>query len=134
MPRSEPRLRVLAIDDEPWFEDLLVRVLRRQADVTFVTSIDAAAPLVVAGAIDVIVCDLNLPGGGAPAVERLVARSHPDLVPRIVYITGGAYSSDLDAFSSRVSARLVAKPFAPAALTAAVAQAAGAPNPEAERA
>lgn len=130
MPLPDNRLRVLAIDDEPRFEDLLVRVLRRQADVTFVTSIAAAAPLVIAGAIDVIICDLNLPGGGAPVVERLVAQAHPDLVPRIVYITGGAYDAALDAFLTRVSARLVAKPFAPAALSAAVAHAANAPNLE----
>ncbi|MBK7077449.1 MAG: response regulator [Myxococcales bacterium] len=125
MTRPETRLRVLAIDDEPWFGDLLVRVLRRVADVTFVTSIRDAAPLVTDGAIDVIVCDLNMPGGGAPAVEELVAHAHPDLVSRIVYITGGAFTADLDAFLKRVSARLVAKPFAPGTLCAAVAQAAG---------
>lgn len=127
MAGSAARLRLLAIDDEPSFGDLIVRVLRRLADVTFVTSIADAAPFLAVGELDVIICDLNLPCGGAAAVERMVAAVHPELVPRIVYVTGGAFTSDCATFLARVSAQLVPKPFTPNELCVAVESAAATP-------
>lgn len=114
------RLRVLAIDDEPEFGPLLTRHLRPLADVVFVGSIADAADLVTDGGFDVVLCDLNMPGGGAPSVQALIAQTRPEMVARIVYVTGGAVTEDDEAFLARAPGRVLHKPFTTAALRAAL--------------
>lgn len=122
-PVPPARLRVLAIDDEPDFGPLLTRHLRPLADVVFVGAIVEAAPLLTDGGFDVLLCDLNMPCGGAPAVEALVARTRPELVERIVYVTGGAFTEACESFLARAPGRVLHKPFTTTALRAALERA-----------
>jgi CheY-like chemotaxis protein len=125
-PVSHPlaRLTVLVVDDEPDFGSIVARQLRAQAEVLFAASIAAATELLATARIDVVLCDLNMPCGGGPAVEALIARAHPELLARTVYVTGGAFTPACEAFLARVVGRRLFKPFSPEALRAAVTRAA----------
>ena len=122
------RLTVLVVDDEPDFGSIIARQLRAQAEVLFAASIAAATELLATERIDVVLCDLNMPCGGGPAVEALIAQARPELLARTVYVTGGAFTPASEAFLARAVGRRLFKPFSPEALRAAVARAAGGIN------
>lgn len=118
------RGRVLVIDDEPYVAHALALCLSEENDVT--TLLDAATALasIDAGArFDVILCDLMMPGISGIEFHAALTASHPDLVGRIVFITGGAVTGRAREFLARVSNGCIDKPPDPASLRAIVRQA-----------
>jgi len=63
LPHRSTGRRVLIVDDEPSIRDVMSRILRRQGHAVEVAANGAGAlALARAGAFDLIICDLNLPG------------------------------------------------------------------------
>lgn len=94
---AEPgRPRVLLVDDE----DMLLRAWGRQLEhagleVSMARSArDAVGALVRAGGeFDAIICDLHMPDGGGIDLYRFVEAQYPGLQHRVVFITGGVFST-----------------------------------------
>jgi signal transduction histidine kinase/DNA-binding NarL/FixJ family response regulator len=74
------RIRVLVVDDHPAIRRGLRELLRRRPGLTLVgeaATAEEAVERTAALAPDVVLMDLNLPGGGLDATRR-IAREHPD--------------------------------------------------------
>ena len=92
-------------------------------DVFALTSGRAALSLVRAGQrFDVILCDVMMPDFNGMELYEAIARDAPELVPRVVFVTGGAFTADATAFLERVPNPHLEKPISPKALHEAVAQ------------
>ncbi|MCC6750112.1 MAG: PAS domain S-box protein [Deltaproteobacteria bacterium] len=119
---SPARGRVLVVDDDPLIRSVLKRVLSAEHDVTLLPDGSAALDYLVGGApADLVLCDLMMPGlSGADLYERL-QEVRPEILPRVVFITGGAFREETREFLARANAPCLQKPIAPAELRAFVA-------------
>jgi signal transduction histidine kinase/CheY-like chemotaxis protein len=90
---TPPRGRVLIIDDDPLVGRSMARLLQAAHEVTVCTSPSEALSRLERGERwDAILCDLMMPELSGMDVEERLARSAPDVLPRIVYLTGGAFT------------------------------------------
>lgn len=132
LPRAAPRPRpvttappparrtVLLIDDDPLVLRVFARVLREAHDVTAVESAAHALTHLATATPDVIVCDLMMPGmTGIDLHEHLLAHA-PAMAARMMFVTGGAFTSRAQDFATAMGARVLTKPVAPAELLLAV--------------
>jgi signal transduction histidine kinase len=123
--RSAPRARVLVIDDEPLVAKTTARTLRDHDVVVVGDGEEALARLAAAERFDAIVCDLMMPGmTGMDLHAALVTLASP-LVRRMIFVTGGAFSTAAQEFLERIPNQRLSKPFPAAELRAAVDKALG---------
>ena len=118
--RPPGRARILVIDDLPVFGRTLVRALSEH-DVTAVSRADDAfARLAANDAFDIVLCDLMMPEiGGRGVFDRLKAE-WPHLLPRMIFMTGGAFTPESREFVEQASQTVLTKPFSLDALRAAI--------------
>lgn len=115
LPKDDLRtIGVLIVDDDP---DLL-SVLGDAAEAyrfrptlaaTVAEALEAARR---APDIDIVLCDLMMPDGGALTWLRIAEREHPLLAARTLVITGGPGSAEALAFADAHPERILYKPFA----------------------
>jgi signal transduction histidine kinase len=112
VPRQRHRaeLRLLLIDDEP----LVLRSLRRmlgdhQVDVAQ-GGHAALVRLAQDRSYDLILCDLMMPDMDGTVLYAELERSMPELLDRIVFCSGGAFTSRTQQFLERSTRPLVEKP------------------------
>jgi PAS domain S-box-containing protein len=122
-----PRLRILLIDDEPILRTVFARLLEGHHDVVSVSSGAEGLELALSGQFDAILCDVMMPGLDGAEVYRRIAAERPGLEKRIVFITGGTFTRDLDEFLATTPNRLLLKPFKLEAVLAAVDHVANVP-------
>jgi CheY-like chemotaxis protein len=117
------RPKVLIIDDE---QELLVayeRLFRKQFELTVADGGEKAlAILAQDGEWDAILCDVMMPGVDGAGVLDGVKASHPHLLPRLAFCSGGAFTSDARAFAESLDRPLFEKPMSRAQVMAAVEQ------------
>ena len=114
-PRGEG-FRVLLIDDEELVCRALARSLRCFGhEVTWASSLARAKEVLEGVEVDVIVCDVMMPGGDGQDVYDHVRAVRPELADHIVFITGGAFEPRLSRFLDGVD-NLVIEKVAPAPL------------------
>jgi CheY-like chemotaxis protein len=110
--RSSERLRVLVVDDERSIGTSLKILLRDDHDVEAVTrAADALERLSGGAAYDVILCDLMMPEMSGMAFYDAVHALWPALAPRVVFLTGGAFTAASRDFLERVPNPRLEKPF-----------------------
>jgi nitrogen-specific signal transduction histidine kinase/CheY-like chemotaxis protein len=117
-PRSPPptpiteALSVLVVDDEPLLGQVVCRLLQPEHRVVLETDAPAALARIAAGErFDVLLCDLMMPGmTGMGFYERLAAQ-RPELLDRVVFMTGGAFTASAREFLERVPNPQLTKPF-----------------------
>lgn len=111
-PEGTIRGRILVVDDEPMVLASFRRILAREHDVTTVGSAEEAQKLLDGGAgFDVILCDLMMPGtSGMDLYERLHAKA-PDQAERMIFMTGGAFTTRARTFLDQVKNPWFEKPF-----------------------
>jgi PAS domain S-box-containing protein len=120
-PQAARRGRVLVIDDEPLVARSLARLLAAH-DVTVLTSAVEVLTRASAGERwDVVLCDLMMPEMDGMELEQRLSVEAPDLVPRIVYLTGGAFTDRARQFLGAGRPHLE-KPISPTVLRAKVAE------------
>jgi CheY-like chemotaxis protein len=108
-----PPTRVLVVDDDP----AVLRAFRRvlQADHEIVTARDGseALQIVLSGArVDAIICDIGMPKLDGPAFFSELFELRPQLMPRVVFCTGGLPNEKTQRFLDRLQAPLLYKPVA----------------------
>jgi CheY-like chemotaxis protein/two-component sensor histidine kinase len=115
--RPARRARVLVVDDEPMMARAVQRLLAGEHDVESTTDPPAAVERVRAGErYDVILCDLMMPGMTGMDVHAAVVAIDEEQARRMVFMTGGAYTSRASEFLERVENPRVEKPLDRAAL------------------
>ena len=113
-PKTPPpparRRRVLVVDDDPGMVRAYRRLLRHHDATVLDSGLDALEVLATDPAYDVILCDLMMPDfDGVAFYERLKA-AHPEMVSRVVFCTGGAFTTRSRSFLARVPNTVLDKP------------------------
>ena len=110
---SPARQRILIIDDETLITRMLARVLSGELDVTAVDSGSAALEILTAAdcAIDLVLCDLMMPGMAGHEVYSAAIAARPMLRHRFVIMTGGAFTPTGQEFIATFDGPILKKPF-----------------------
>jgi CheY-like chemotaxis protein/two-component sensor histidine kinase len=125
--RTSARARVLVVDDEIPIVNTMRELLGASFDVTATTNVRDALAAVSKAPFDVILCDLMMPDkSGIEFYEELV-RDHPELVRRVVFMTGGAFTARAAEFLASIDNRRVEKPFSLALMERLVREVARSP-------
>ncbi len=106
-----PRSRILVIDDEPNIGRSFVRSLPEH-DITVVDSgREGIRRLDDGERFDLIFCDVMMPDLTGRDVHEQIVERHTDMLDRIVFMTGGAFTERASEFIERVNAQRIDKPF-----------------------
>ncbi len=110
-PSSEPGGRLLIVDDEPLVRKSLTRAFKLEHEVSTASGGHEALERIRAGEhFDVILCDLMMPDmSGMQLHAKLVELDHA-LADRMIFATGGTFSSTASDFLARVENPRVKKP------------------------
>ena len=120
----ERRLKVLIVDDEPLVRRVLALVLRGDHEVVIAETGQEALAAIDQGDLDVVLCDLMMPGMSGMEVYEEVRRRRPGFERRVVFVTGGAFVPRLAEFLDSVDNLKLLKPFDVQQVLAAVLAAA----------
>lgn len=113
--------KVLVVDDDPTVLRAFRRVLSPDHEV--VTARDGAEALhmVLGGLrIDAIICDIGMPKLDGPAFFSELFELRPQMMPRVVFCTGGQPNEKTQRFLERLQAPLLHKPVSVADLRSAI--------------
>jgi DNA-binding NtrC family response regulator len=72
---------------------------------------EARALLGSHGEYDAVLCDLAMPVESGIELHAYAERHHPRLAERFIFMTGGAFTSEMTAFIDATCCRHVEKPF-----------------------
>jgi two-component system, cell cycle sensor histidine kinase and response regulator CckA len=123
-PRHAKRARVLVIDDEEILLKAYRRMLSQHHDVVVARGGRNALELLRADTnFDVVLCDVMMPDLDGKAVYEALRSISPSLAARMIFCSGGAFSSRLSDFVAGLPNVTLDKPFTSDALAAAVATA-----------
>ena len=101
------------VDDEPAIRDILVRTLAAEGhQVSTADSGDAALSRMAEVCDDIYIIDLKMPGIGGMQFYKKVEKTYPDLVKKIMFITGDTVSPDTQRFFISTGRPYLMKPFA----------------------
>lgn len=104
--------RVLVIDDELLLAETIRLLLADRFDTETETSGKRALERLLSGeSFHAILCDLALPDLSGDQIYKAVAAKHPEVAARFVFITGGACSSEVEAFLQSIPNPRLEKPF-----------------------
>ena len=84
------RLNILILDDEQMLLDLLTMMLRPHSSTVCLSLIEAQELIESQlGTFDVMLCDVMMPKGGGVDLYDWLMETHPSLVDRLLFVTGG---------------------------------------------
>jgi nitrogen-specific signal transduction histidine kinase/ActR/RegA family two-component response regulator len=110
--RVKNRARILIIDDEPLLGQTLRFAFQEKHDVEVAASgREALDRLAKDAAFDLVLCDLMMPDVSGEHVYNAVSEHSPGLLPRFVFMTGGAFTERAQDFLARFQGRQLEKPF-----------------------
>lgn len=69
---------------------------------------------------DLILCDVMMPELSGPEFVQKLGESHPDLQPRVIFITGGTFRDEAREQLARFDNQVLEKPFTKDELQSAV--------------
>lgn len=109
---TRPRPRVLVVDDEENLRLSLGQILGVDHDVTLCANAADALREITAGTrFDAVLCDLHMPRMGGVDLYEALAAQHPEVLPRVAFLTGGAFTARSREFFDRVQPPRLEKPF-----------------------
>ena len=105
---------ILIVDDEPEVASLLAEILADDAH-RVETAYNGLAALdkLRDGTYDLIISDLRMPHLDGPGLYREVARHHPQMIRRMIFVTGDTLGPESAEFLRRSGAPTFGKPFEP---------------------
>lgn len=110
--RVTNRARILIIDDEPLLGQTLRFAFQDKHDVEVAASgREALERLSSDTDFDLVLCDLMMPDVSGEHVYRAVSEHTPGLLPRFVFMTGGAFTERAQEFLAHFAGRQLEKPF-----------------------
>jgi two-component system, NtrC family, sensor kinase len=103
--------RVLVVDDDPAVLRAFRRVLQGEHEIVTARDGTEALRIVLGGTrVDAIVCDIGMPKLDGPAFFSELFELRPQLMPRVVFCTGGPPNDKIQRFLERLQAPLLFKP------------------------
>jgi PAS domain S-box-containing protein len=121
------RARVLIVEDQEALAVTLSRLLASQHDVSIALRVADATELLRSPerTFDLVLCDMLMPDGTGIDVFENACRARPDIAGRFVFMTGGAFTTDIAEFLDRVPNARLEKPFAISELEEIIARVIG---------
>ncbi len=111
-PTRDRRARILLVDDEPMVLRVLSQLLSRSYEVERADGLVGATTLLAKGEpVDVILCDMMMLDGTGVDVHAWMRANRPELLPRMIFMTGGTFTPKARAFLADVAAHHLVKPF-----------------------
>jgi two-component system, cell cycle sensor histidine kinase and response regulator CckA len=105
------RARVLLIDDDPALRRALSRLLGGHHMLIEADGGTGGIAALDSGALfDAVLCDLMMPDLDGPAVYEHLARTRPDLLAHLAFLSGGAFTPRVKRFLEEVPTQVVEKP------------------------
>jgi PAS domain S-box-containing protein len=118
--RSHPA-HILVVDDEPDVAQLLIDILERDGHrVDRANSGREALTRLRYGEVDLILCDLRMPDLDGQALYRELTAQRPELLSRIVFMTGDTLGGDMSGFLTDTGVKVLEKPLDPAGVRAKI--------------
>jgi signal transduction histidine kinase len=109
---GQSRGRVLVVDDEMLLGRSIKNALSDEHDTLVVERASEALGRLDRGEIfDLILCDVVMPDLGGAEFYQTVTTRWPEAAPRIVFMTGGAFTPETVAFMEHLPNRVLYKPF-----------------------
>jgi CheY-like chemotaxis protein len=103
---------VLVVDDEPDFPSVIGAILAaRGYQVETAAGGAEALERLERGRFDLILSDVRMPGLDGPAFYQALEERHPELVGRVVFMTGNILTEDTADFFAATGAPCLRKPF-----------------------
>jgi PAS domain S-box-containing protein len=103
---------VLVVEDEASLRDFLAEVLIEGGFFVEAASTgEQAIDLVGKRKFDAVISDIKMPGIGGKDLYLYIHRHHPEMVEKIVFITGDVLSKDTLLFLQTINGRFIEKPF-----------------------
>lgn len=110
--RGERRGAILVIDDEPVIGKAIRRSLCAEHEVSATNSARKALERIKAGErFDAILCDLMMPDLTGMDLHAELSKCAPEQAERMIFMTGGAFTTDAQEFLDRVPNLRFDKPF-----------------------
>tara|TARA_R110002096_G_scaffold171490_8_gene344660 strand:- start:72264 stop:73931 length:1668 start_codon:yes stop_codon:yes gene_type:complete len=119
-PEGRRRLRVLLIDDEPLLLKSLARMLQAHHDVVAATGGALGIDALGKQEFDAIICDLMMPEVDGLHVYQALEARYPELISKLVYLSGGVFTDRMSSFLETIKPRLLDKPVSRDALLDAI--------------
>jgi PAS domain S-box-containing protein len=103
---------ILVVDDEPEVAGLVADTLTVDGNLVDIAENGLAAlEKLRERKYDLVLSDLRMPELDGPGLYREIERHHPDLLARVVFLTGDTFGPESRDFLAGVGARCVVKPF-----------------------
>jgi PAS domain S-box-containing protein len=114
---------VLAVDDEPMITEAVQCSLEMEHDVVTTSNArEVVAWLRDGRRFDLILCDLMMPEMSGMELRREIQKIDGSQAERMLFLSGGAFTPEAEAFLKEVGEARLEKPFSPAALRNVVNQ------------
>jgi CheY-like chemotaxis protein len=113
--------RILVVDDEPEMAQMLAEILERVGH-SVQTAGDGQQALdrLANDQFDLILSDLRMPVLDGPGFYQAVAKRHPELLRRLMFITGDTLAPHVTTFLAQTPVNCIEKPLNPKAVQEAV--------------
>ena len=114
--------RVLCVDDESAIGEVITKILRTQlrCRVETASSGEEALRRIARRAYDVVVVDYVMPNMDGGELYRRLERDRPEVIPRLMFITGDTLTPSTVEFIQASGRPLLEKPFGLTDLTDAI--------------
>lgn len=114
--------QILIIDDDLPVARSLERLLDGHRVTVVGSGAEAKRLFQTDAAFELVICDVMMPDLNGPELHAWVRVHRPELAPRMVFVTGGAFTPETEAFLEQHRSEIVAKPFAPTEIHRLVAE------------
>jgi len=122
-PVAPRRRRFLVIEDEEMVARALSRILGKENEVVVETDPHLALARIARGELyDLVFCDVMMPKMSGRAVYQAVSVANEALTDRMVFVTGGVFTRELEEFLAGVKNPVLTKPFSTEAIRELVAK------------
>lgn len=112
--QSAPHGHVLVIDDEEPIVLLITEILAEDGHrVTQAYNGAQALDWLAKEEFDLIISDVRMPAVGGPTFFEILQTTRPDLLERVIFVTGDTVSSSTRSFLEKTGRPVLAKPFEP---------------------
>jgi PAS domain S-box-containing protein len=105
------RLHLLVIDDDPLVGRAVARQLREHDVVVETRSQSALERLRSGEFFDAILCDLMMPELSGIQLYQRLRRERPEVTDRMLFMSGGAFGEEAEAFVHQMGTRVFEKPW-----------------------
>ena len=115
--------KILVIDDEEPVVMLITEILSLAGyQITAAYNGAEALALLHTQPFDLIISDVRMPAVGGPTFFEILQTTRPDVLPRVLFVTGDTVSPSTRSFLQQAARPVLAKPFSPDRLRQMVAQ------------